>query len=805
MRNVRFALRQLAAAPGFTTLAVLTLALGIGLNTAMFSILNTFLLRPPPYPEPHRLFRLDRTSAQQPDGAHPSPNYPELQRHSVEVAKIAAYVDWGFILAEPGRPAEMRSALRVSSGFLDLLGVQPALGRDFRTEEDAPGRNHVVIISHNLWQSRFGADAKVIGRVVRIDGTPTEIVGVLPESASAPGVIGPTEMLRPIGFTGEERSSYSALLIRIVGRYARDVTPGAAQAHFDVVATRLAADHPRENTGYRLRTVSIQSTILSGAGVTITYMLLGLSGFVLLIACANLANLLVARAISRAREFAIRAALGASSSQLIRPLLAECLLVAAAGGAAGVQLSLWTTEWIARRLSGPDGPPLEFTLDWRVLTFAMSAALVTAVLFGVGPAWLVSHVRVNDTLKSSTRGSTSDRSHNRIRHALIVGQFALALVLLAGAASFVAGVSQALARQTGWNPGPLVTGKLALPTALASDPDRTFRFYQQARDRLAALPGAENAAMSLDLPLFGFPGPRGYIVEGRDRPPAGHEPTAFTNAVMPQYFATVSTPVLRGRGIVATDTRESARVVVINETMARALFPRGDAIGQRLGRAGEADPEWAEIVGIARDVEFLTIAALPTTFQVYKPLSQETWGYVSVTLRAKDANAAALVDPLRRVVSELNPDLPVIGLMTVPALIRTSNRDLATINQLLMGFAGLGLFLAALGIYGVIARLVTQRTTEIGIRMALGAGLADVVRLVLGSGFRLTIVGAGLGVLGAIALTRAIGTTMPGLATDATLLIIAAVAVLLVVSMGACYLPARRAARVDPVIAMRTE
>jgi putative ABC transport system permease protein len=806
MRNVRFAIRQLAAAPGFTTVAVLTLALGIGLNTAMFSILNTFLLRPPPYLEPDRLFRLDRTSAQQQDGAHPAPNYLELQRHSAEVAKIAAYLEWGFILTEPGRPAEMRSALRVSPGFLDLLGVQPVLGRDFRSEEDAPGRNHVVIISHNLWQSRFGADAKVVGRVVRIDGTPTEIVGVLPESASAPGVIGPTEMLRPIGITGEEQSSYSALLVRIVGRYARDVTVAAAQAHFDVVAARLAADHPRENAGYRLRTVSIQSTILSGAGVTITYMLLGLSGFVLLIACANLANLLVARAISRSREFAIRAALGASSSQLIRPLLAECLLVAVAGGAAGIQLSLWTTEWIARRLSGPDGPPLEFTLDWRVLAFAMSAALATAVLFGVGPAWLVSHVRVNDTLKSSTRGSTSDRSHNRIRHALIVGQFALALVLLAGAASFVAGVSQMIARQTGWNPGPLVTGKLALPQTLSSDPDSMLRFYQQVRERLAVLPGVEHAAMSLDLPLFGFPGPRGYIVEGRDRPQAGHEPTAYTNAVMPQYFATVTTPLVRGRGFVEADTRESARVVVINETMARALFPRGDAIGQRLGRAGEADPEWAEIVGIARDVEFLTVAALPTTFQVYKPLSQETWGYVSVTVRAKDANAAgALVDSLRRVVSDLNPDLPVIGLMTVPALIRNSNRDLETINQLLMGFAGLGLFLAALGIYGVIARLVTQRTIEIGIRMALGAGLADVVRLVLGSGLRLTVVGEGLGVLGAIALTRVIGSTMPGLATDGTLLIIAAVAVLLVVSMGACYLPARRAARVDPVIAMRAE
>jgi predicted permease len=806
MRNVRFALRQLAAAPGFTAVAILTLALGIGLNTAMFSVMNTFLLRPPPYPDSDRLFRLDRTSAQQQEGSHPAANYVELQRHSGPVAKLAAYLDWGFILAELGRPAEMRSALRVSSGFLQLLGVQPALGRDFRTEEDAPGRNHVVIISHSLWQSRFGADANIVGRVVRIDGAPTEIVGVLPESSAAPGVIGLTEMLRPIGMTSEELSSYSALLIRIVGRYNSGVTREAAQAQFDVVARRLAADHPRENGGYRLHTVSIQSTIMSGAGVTITYMLLGLSGFVLLIACANLANLLVARAISRSREFAIRAALGASSSQLIRPIVAECLLVAGAGGAAGIQLSLWTTEWVSRRLSPPDGPTIAFTLDWRVLAFAMGAAVVTAVLFGVGPAWLASHVRVNDTLKSSTRGSTSDRSHNRFRHALIVGQFALALVLLAGAASFVMGVSQLIARQTGWNPDPLVTGKLALPQTLSTDPDRMLRFYQQVRDRLQALPGVENATMALDLPLFGFPGPRGYIVEGQDRPQAGHEPTAFTNAVMPEYFTTVSTPLVRGRSFAETDKRESARVVVINETMARVLFPRGDAIGHRIGRAGEADPDWAEIVGIVPDVKFLTVAALPTAFQVYKPLSQETWGYVSVVLRARDAGAAAaLVDPLRRVVSELNPDLPVIGLMTVPALIRFANRDLATINQLLMAFAGLGLFLAALGIYGVISRLVSQRTTEIGIRMALGAGLKDVVRLVLRSGLRMTMVGAGLGLVGAIALTRVIGSTMPGIATDATLLIAAAVAVLVVVSMGACYLPARRAARVDPVIAMRVE
>jgi predicted permease len=423
----------------------------------------------------------------------------------------------------------------------------------------------------------------------------------------------------------------------------------------------------------------------------------------------------------------------------------------------------------------------------------------------VAPGWLISHVNVNATLKSGTRGSTADPTHHRFRNALIVGQVALTLVLLAGAAAFARGINQLVTREAGWNPAPLVSGRIGLRGY--DNQQEIYRFWRQLRDRLAALPGVERASVDIDLPLYGFmPGQRAYIVEGRERPKAGHEPTAMTNMVSPEYFGTVGTPILRGRGILPTDTHDSPGVVVINETMARTLFPRGDAIGHRLGRIDKDDPEWAEIVGIARDVRFLNIAAAPTAFQVYKALSQETWAFATATVRTADgASAASLVEPFRRAVAELAPDIPVLGLMPVPTAIRRSNQGLVTINQLLFAFAGLGLFLAALGLYGILVRLVMQRTTEIGIRMALGAGFGHVVRLVLGAGVRMTLIGIGLGLLGAWGLTRWLNAGLPGLATNNILTISAAAALLVTVSMAACYLPARRAARVDPLVAMRAE
>jgi putative ABC transport system permease protein len=547
---------------------------------------------------------------------------------------------------------------------------------------------------------------------------------------------------------------------------------------------------------------------MDGEGFTITALLIGLSGFVLLIACANLANLLVARAMSRSREFAIRAALGASSSQLIRQLGVECLVLAGVGGALGIVLCGWTTTWLSRQLAG-GGPGVDFAQDWRVLGFAVGAAIGTACLFGVGPAWFVSRVRVNDTLKSGARGATADRSQHRFRNALLVGQFALALMLLAGAAAFARGISQLANRMGGWNPTPLVTAKIGMPANKCADPECTFGFYRQLRDRLMAVPGVDNATIDVDLPLFGFPGPRAYVIEGQPAPRPGQEPIALTNSVSPEYFETIGSPIVAGRGILPTDALKGPRVVLINETMARTLFRDGNAIGRRLrpveGTGGD-NPEWAEIVGVARDVQFLSTAVPPTAFHVYKPLSQETWGYVSVTVRAKDgAAAASLVEPFRRVVMELDPDIPTINLMPVPAIARQSTQGFVTINQLLFAFAGLGLFLSALGVYGVIARLVTQRTLEIGIRMALGASFRDVMRLVMVSGIRMTLIGAALGLLGAAALTRLLNAQLPGLATNGAATVGLAATILLAVSVTACYVPARRATKVDPLVAMRAE
>jgi len=803
--EIRFALRQLIKTPGFTTIAVVTLALGIGLNTAMFSLLNTFLLRPPPFPEPDRLFQLNRTSAQREQGQHVPADYYRIMEASTETARVAAYRSWGFTLSEPGRPADMFTSHRVSPDYFAVLGVTPSLGRVFRPDEDAPGQNNVIVISDHFWRTRFESDPKILGRMVRLDGEPVEIVGVLAASMSDTTLFGPVRIFRPMGFTTEERASRTDDSLRVLARLRPGVDPAQAQAQFETIAARIAADRPQERADFGVRLVSLQSTGLGRSGRNLTYVLLGLSASVLLIACGNLANLLLARAIARAREFAIRAALGASRSQLIRPLVAECVLLAVAGGGLGILVSQWTTEFMARRLGGEDST-LYFATDLRVLAFAFLVALVTGVLFGVTPALLVSRVRVNDMLKSGSRGSTGDRSHRRYRQALIVGQMALALVLLAGASVFFRGINRLLSSDAGWDAAVLVSGKIAIPADLARDPERSFGFYRQVQERLLVLPGVTNASVDLDLPIYGFPGPRSYLIDGTQPPAPGQEPKAYTNAVMPEYFATVGTRILAGRAIEATDTLTSPPVMVINQAMAEALFPDGNAIGNRLALVGDKAPRGAEIVAIAADVSFKLMSGTTTPFQVYKPLSQETWGYVSVTVRAHDAAATSgLVEPFRKIISELNSDLPVMNLSPVPLGIERSMSDLAMIRELLVGFASLGLFLAALGVYGVIARMVLERTNEIGIRMALGAQMRDVVRLVMQGGLGLVALGTVLGLGGAFVLARILASAMPGIAAESFGSVFIATVILATVALLASLLPARRATKVNSLDALRSE
>ncbi|MEO6003864.1 MAG: ABC transporter permease [Opitutus sp.] len=802
---MKHAIRSLLRTPGFTAIAILTLALGIGMNTAMFSMLNAFLLRPLNYPHAEQLFRIDRSTAKKPYSDPTPAVFTDLAAACESFAELAGIRYWGFTLTETNQPADTPFSARVSWNYFNVLGLKPQLGRTFLANEDAPGKCNVLVISHSYWQSRFGGTPNIIGRIVRLDGAPAEIIGVLPANDDAQRTTGPLALYRPMATTDPERLNRIEGNVTIIGRYRDGTQPAQGPAQFAAIARRLVTDHPSENAGLELRVRSLQSTTLDGVGRTVTFVLLGLSGFVLLIACGNLGNLLLARAISRARESSIRAALGASPAQLIKPFVIECILLATAGGLAAMLVSMWTSDWLARRFSNPTNP-LDFSTDGRVLAFTIAVSFVTALLFGVAPAWWSSRAKINDSLKSGGRSTAGSRSQHRYRQILIVTQFALALVLLAGAGFFIRGVQRLTHIEGGWNPAALITGSVNLASSRYNSAEPIIAFHTQLRERLLAVPGVANVSVGYEEPLFNAPAQRSYFVEGREQPKPGHEAVAFTNGVSESYFDTVGTRLLRGRTFNQNDTPTSPPVVVINDTMARALFSGEDPLGRRLSLVGAKPPLIAEIVGIVEDVRPPDVRPSPIVFQVYKPFAQEAWQYVSILVRATDpSKVPSLLDPIRRAITALDPDQPVSNLTPSPVRIERNTAFLQTINQLLVLFAGLGVLLAALGIYGVTARLVAQRTSEIGIRMALGAQVHDIVRLILGGGFRMTLAGALAGLIGAAFLSRYLASEMPGFGHAGMLPVAAATGLLIVVTLIACLLPARRATKVNPIEALRAE
>jgi predicted permease len=802
LSDLRFAFRQLAKSPGFTAIALLTLALGIGLNAAMFNIVNSIVLQPLRFPDPARLFRLEKVNAQLQPGGHRTAHFVAIERECKDFAEVACSRPWSFTLSEPGRPAEVIASLRSSAGYFNVLGLRMELGRTFLPSEDVPGRDQVIILGHDFWQSHFAGDPGIVGKTVRLDGQPNEIIGVAPKLANDPRTLSTADIYRPLALTAEDLRGREDHAFDIIGRYRPGITVAQAASRFSAIAASLAESDPKEYQGQILRAVSLVPE-LQGTGRQIVFMLIGLSGFVLLIACANLANLLLARAIARAREFAIRGALGASRAQLIRPLIAECGLLSFAGGGLGVLVSIWTNDWMADQFRA-SGSEMDFPLDWRLLLFAFGASLLTGLLFGVAPAWVTSRVHVNDALKSGTRGSTGDRSQNRFRQALIAGQFALALVLLSGAVLFVRGLDQFLRRDAGWNPAPLLRGILSMPSSRYPDTEHMERFYEQVQERVSALPGVAAVTISHEVPAFYFPSGRRFIVQGQTPPAPGNEPGAPINGVSPGYFNTVGTRLIHGRDFTLADRSDSPHVIIINESMARVLFPGKDAVGQHLANFDEQPLVWMEVVGVAEDVRFLNFGNNSSPFQAYIPQSQAVWSYVTLVVRTS-APPETMADSVRRAVAELDPDMAVKELTTVPAYIQRNMQQMTAINHLLVGFALLGLFLAALGIYGVIARIVAQRTNEIGIRMALGAQVGQIARLILGTGMRMVLIGTALGLLGAAGLARFLASAMPGLSSNSVIAIAGATVVLVAVALLACWLPARRATQVDPMVALRAE
>jgi len=799
---VKHALRALLRSPGFTTVALLTLALGIGINTSMFSVLNTILFRTLPYARPDELVRVFRTNPRSQSLPHSPANFLDLRAQTHSFTHMAAIAWTDFNLAAPGQPAERLRGMSVTSDFFSVLGVQPMLGRVFGADEDQPGRNGVVVLSYALWQIRFASDPAIVGRDIRIDGQNVVVIGVMPQGFEDRLLWGPLDAWRPMAWDGGTRQYRAGNWLSVIARLKPGVSTASAQAEISTVAAQLATAYPATNAQTGINLVSLLRSGQDPSARMLSWFTMGLAACVLLIACANLANLQFARNALRAREYAVRAALGASRIQLGRHSLVESLLLALVGGALGLLVALWSNDLLGTRIE-IGGAHLFIPLDLRVLGFAFAAALFTGVAFGLLPAWLAARADVNDALKQGSRASTGGRAQHRIRHALIVAEVALALVLLSGAGFFLRGLHRFTIRDLGWRTDHLLTAALSLPATKYPNDDSQRAFYDRLETRLAALPGVERVALSTAVPFSSFDFSQRFFVEGQPEAKPGAEPQRNVQLVSLGYFDTFGLALIEGRTFNAADLSFEVLPTIINETMAKQFWPGQSAIGKRI--AHPAERKWQQVIGVVRDIRFATNINEPfTRFQTYRLLARETSPNLAITLRSSQA-PETLAEALRRAVAELDSDQPVQDIRLATQAIERGLVNFSLIGSMLTGFAALGLLLAAIGIYGVIAGFVVQRTREIGIRVALGAQIRDILRLVLGQGLRLALLGTTVGLLGTVGVARILTSIAPELPAP-ELFTVASVALgLITVALIACWLPARRAAKVDPITALRAE
>lgn len=805
LSDLKLALRSLLKSPGFTTVALLTLALGIGVNTAMFTVVNTLLFQPAPYPDAAQVVRVYRTNAQGEAWPLSLPDVRDLGEQGTSFASVTPFQWWSFSLAEPGQPAELLTGVVASANLFETLGMQPALGRAFTSEEQQIGRDTVGVISDACWRRKFAADPGIIGRTLRIDGQSVTIIGVMPAPADYPEFWGPVELWRPLPLAQDWREDRDVPWLQAIARLKPGVSRAQAQAETTGIAGRLALAYPGTNAGRGLRLVPLVGSEINAVHRRLIWLTLGLAGLVLLIACANLGNLQLARNAGRARDFAIRTALGASRSHLMRKLLAENLLLALAGGGLGLLGASWITTVLAPHLLDGKSAENTFQIDWRVLGFALLAALLAGVLSGGVPAWLSSRTDVNAGLKQQSRGSTGDRTSQRGRQAMIVAQIGFCVVLLAGSAFFLRGLQRYLAQSPGWRVDGLIKGTMTLSETRYPTEASRHVFHQRLMERVARLPGAEQVALAVSLPLREYTTPLPFVPEGRETPRPGQAPFAYHNIVSADYFATLGIPLVEGSFFPSYDLPADApHQIVINESMARQYWPGESAVGRRIRDSNPAYQTSWEIIGVVRDVALAgNVGAPATRFQIYHSMAQNPWGYFTVVVRSRTPEA--LAEPLRRAVAEIDSDLPVVELRTVPQAVAGAQHDLHVANQLLAAFAALGLGLAALGLYGVISGLVTQRTQEFGIRLALGAQPHNVLRIVLGNGALLASLGTGLGLAMAAGLLSVLSSAFPGLPGLDLPAMLAVVSVLFSVALLACWIPARRATKVDPMVALRAE
>ncbi len=800
-QDLRYTLRTLRKTPGFAIFTVLTLALGIGANTAIFSAINAVLLRPLPYKSPSRLVTIwaDHHLRGGPVDEWTNPaDFFDWRGQSHTFEDMAALGGWAPTLIGTGEP-ELLRGVKVSYSMFSVLGITPVLGRNFTAEDDRPDSAHVAILSDDLWRRQFNTDNKVLGKTINLDGVGYTVIGVMPAGFAFP-IIPNREIWTTLQVPSRGRGN---AVMRVIGRLKEGTPLAQSQTEMSAIAGRLAQSYPDTNRNIGISLVPLQEQI-GGATRKPLWVLLGAVGLVLLIACANVANLLLARAASRQKEISVRVGLGARRSRLVRQLLTESCLLALLGGAIGLLLAFWGTTFLARALPATISSVESVKIDLTVLVFALGLSILTGLGFGLAPALQATRANVAESLKENARSTSGGTGGRQLRNVLVIADVMLALALSVSAGLLMKSFLKLTSVDLGFRQDHLLEVTVRLPRQSYSDKTKISSFYAQLSERLAGLPGVAGVSAASDPPLNGVGGSdTDFFIEGKPLPQPDKRPVAWYSSVMPNFHQTMGVALLRGRSFNGHDTADSRPVVLINQAMAHRYWNDENPVGQRISTSDPANPKWKEIVGVVGNVKYFTLDAEQPPM-MYMPLDQAPNPGMTIALRTT-GSPLDMAAAVRNAVWSLDKNLAVPAFTTMDQLVENASDQPRLLSSLISSFAIMALLLVAIGLYGVMAYNVTERTHEMGIRMALGATRGSILGMILKQGLKLSALGIVAGLLISVAVTRVLGTFLFHVgSTDPTTF--AGVAMLLVaVAFAASYIPARRAMRVDPMVALRYE